>query len=485
MANVDSTAFQAWLNNRQARRCVLIELDNSDGNTVFTDYLASTKGYASRPDDVPPNQPYISAILGSGAFNLRRSLNADYVVGDIEIDNGNGQFDHWRNRGFDGRGLRVYLGSPDWPKADFALIHAGVCAGVVRKDQNIFVIKLRDRAYLTDVPFETSRFPSGPNQGRIYPTPIGQVRNMEALLLNPATHVYVVSGRAIQSVDAVYENGVLLAPSQYTVSLTTSPVTITFLAAAKGTITVDCKGVLLDGVWVNTVAAADQYALRVRAGLTTADLDTVAYANHSAAMPYTIGILVADETTVAAFRTTLAAQSNGFAICRRDGRFALLRDEAPASTPLLTLLAGDQITRRASVVRREEPVRSWTIGYKKRWLVQKNLPDNAMPPATRAEVAQEFDVTTVTGTASAKYLLAKDQSMQPSYFVSQVDAANECGRMLSLRSNPRETLAIDCAVRPFALDLGDTVQLTDASFARIVAINEEPAAMRVSLEVQQ
>lgn len=115
--------YKAWLARDGEIRCVLVEIDCYSAGSAITRYLSNTH-FDSRPSDSPANQGYEDILIAVPRFksSIGEALGGitTISIGEIDIDNAGGERDTWLNDAWDGRGVRMYLGSPAWAKADLS-----------------------------------------------------------------------------------------------------------------------------------------------------------------------------------------------------------------------------------------------------------------------------------------------------------------------------------------------------------------------------
>jgi hypothetical protein len=171
--------FAAWL-ARDNERVVLCEAEYYAGGAVHTRYFADHV-YVSEPGDDPANQPYDDILAGIPTFQVGIGSSS---IGEIEVWNESGVRDSWLLDAWDGRSVRLYLGSPSWPRADFRQILSGTLAGIEAPAQNRLVLRLRDKRELLAVPVQTSTYASGPLTGKPKPILLGFGFNIEPVPLD-------------------------------------------------------------------------------------------------------------------------------------------------------------------------------------------------------------------------------------------------------------------------------------------------------------
>jgi hypothetical protein len=211
----------------------LIELTAYDpvATNTTTLYFA-TKGFVTSPTDSPANQHFEPRVLEPGNFERHlfssgtTSGSSSVGVGEIVFVNTDGGMDDYREWGFDGRTLRIlkldgstYGDAVEWFRGTVEQIEFNWSRVSVR---------MRDRLAELDKPIQPAKFdgsnvgPAGIEgtdddlSGRVKPQVWGKVRNISPAAVNTSALIFgfnwdeTGATKAISSVDAVYDNGVLL-----------------------------------------------------------------------------------------------------------------------------------------------------------------------------------------------------------------------------------------------------------------------------------
>jgi hypothetical protein len=465
--------YQAWLRDPSARRCMLVEADYHDGTSVRTLYAASYDAFVSSPTDTPPNTPYDAKLLKGIRFSRKLSNELFGKVsssfGDIELDNSDGTLTPLLDCGFDGRRLAVYLGDQRWDKNDFEIVMIGTAADITARDYGMISIVARDALGKLDKPIQTNRIAAGPNIGKPVPLAYGYCTNVEALYLDN-TPRYQVHDGAIQAFVQVRERGQAVAP---TTNIAAG--TYTMAAAPQGTMTADVQGEKSGGTFYFTAGDIIERILLTRGGLTAADLDAAAFTAFKLACPQPIGIAVKEDRSVLSVVSEIAASVGGAIGARRDGRVFVTRVEAPETVSnVIEIDQDDIIERTLRVDARELPKKAVSVGYDKRWLVQREgLAGVAIDAGARAKFQEEYTVSRVVNAAVAnKHLLAEEAKLFESLFANSGDADAEAGRQSLLFSVIRRAESMELTSTAYALEIGTVVRFNTPN---VPALNNKRA----------
>ena len=238
-----STQFQAWLEDSNAKRCMLVEVVVNIAGIETTLYL-SNKNYVTGPAETPANITYLPFIQNSLAFTQAIPIDgsASLSYGDIAIDNTNGDRDSWLNYIWANRQISIYIGDITFARTDFTKIYSGYVSDIASSDRNTINISIRDLLQKLNTPI-TSTLIGGTSQNKeqLRPLVFGEVHNITPVLFDAANLIYMVHNGPIESIIEVRDNGVpLVLGVSYTVNLTSG--TFTLLRAPIGTITCSVQG---------------------------------------------------------------------------------------------------------------------------------------------------------------------------------------------------------------------------------------------------
>ncbi|MED5251886.1 MAG: hypothetical protein VX811_07530, partial [Pseudomonadota bacterium] len=114
--------YDLWLEDLSAPRIILVEMDYAGG----TEYLAS-RPYISKPTDSTPNRVYNDYVVE--VIDIETRIDGATSFGEITLVD-DGEITHWVDRAWQGHGIRLYLGGPDWSLDDFKLYAIGINGGI-------------------------------------------------------------------------------------------------------------------------------------------------------------------------------------------------------------------------------------------------------------------------------------------------------------------------------------------------------------------
>lgn len=460
---ISDADYQTWL-SRDTPRCVLVEAKAYSGGAETTRYLSNIS-FTSRPSDGPANIAYEERIRAVPGFSAQLSElftgSSLPSWGDLEIINESGSIDSWLNDAWDGRALKMYIGDPAWPKNDFRLVLDGVAADIYAKDRTTLALRLRDKTWRLNVPAQTSLI-GGSTANANNPKPLcyGECFNVEPVLIDAALHKYQVHDGAINAISAVRDSGVAVS---YTADASAG--TFTLSTTPAGRVTADVQGAKPGGVYLTKCADIVQDLVTARSTLTAADIDTANFTAFNATCPQTLGLYVRARENLIPLIDSLVVSVGGFWTFSRAGMLQLGRLETPAGTPVISLTADDVAEDGISVRRRDLPVETYRVGYKKNFTVQRDGLAGAVTDADRAAYGAEYLVESSTNAGvKTAFLLAQNPDIDGTLIAGASDAAIEAARLAALFSVIRSVYEVDGYALPFKASLGNVVSLDHPRF---------------------
>ncbi len=483
---ISNAQFQEWL-FRDNRRAVLVEAKAYSGGAEVTRYF-SNHAFVSEPSDTPANQPYDDILISVPTFTSKLSeLFTGRSIpdwGDLVLTNENGDRDAWLADGWDGRSLKMYLGDPSWPKADFRLILDGITADIASPQRDRVSLKIRDKSWMLNIPVQATLM-GGATANADQPQPLcyGQCFNVEPVLETAATHTYRVHDGAINDITDVRDNGVSVA---YTKDLANGRFTLN--AAPSGRVTCDAQGAKPGGTYLTKCADIVQNLLTAHSQLTTADIDAANFTAFNATCPQTLGLYVRDRQNMIDVIDQVVTSVGGFWTFSRAGLLQLGRLEATTGTAAIALTADDLRAKTLSIERRELPIATLRLGYQKNWTVQTDGLAGVVSEANRALYGAPYLVAKAANAGLfTTYKLARQPEVRETLLALAADAATEATRLQALYDTIRTTYRAPGYVAPFTMSLGNEASLTHPRFgfaagadAIVVGFVEEVTRSRVT-----
>lgn len=487
--SISDAQYQAWLARDGERRVLLVEAMPYVSGSVLTRYMASAP-FVSGPSDTPASMAYDDIVRSVPQF---KSSMADVFAGqtrpswgEIEVDNSGGERDGWLSDAWDGRAVRLYLGSPDWSRNDFRLILDGVADDIVARSRDVLQIKLRDKQQLLNRPIQTSLI-GGTTANADKPKPLcyGECYNVRPLLTDASTRRYKVHDGQISAISAVYAGGVSVS---FTADLPNGEFTLA--AAATGEVTADIKGDASGSGYIDTVGAIFQRIVTTRTPLSSGDIDSSSFSAFAALCTQVVGVYVESRSNVLQVLDQLAQSVGAWYGIGRDGKLKIGRLDAPTGSPVLDLVVDDVEQGGLSVRRRILPTATVRLNYKKNWS-PNSAPASSVSDGVRAALAAEsLTVSDTDASVKTTYLMAQEPDAEATLLVAQAAASAEATRRLTIRKVLRYVYEVKCFTAPQSVEIGQLVRLTHPRFgfaagklAVIVGITESPTSNRVTLEL--
>ena len=483
--------FSEWLAN-PSQRCLLAEVGVKSGGVETTRYLSSI-GYVSEPTDTPANTHYASRI--AGGFSFSRSLDltgsgGNISFGDIELDNTDGALDAWLNDIWAMRPIRLWIGAATWPKAQFVQVFSGTVEDIAPKDRYHLSLKLRDVLAPLNTQISTAVIGgSGDNKSTLLPIALGEVFNVEPLLLSTTgSQVYRVSLGAVEDVIEVRDNG-------YPVSVTKNVSAGTFALTNQryGQITCDVQGAKVSGAYRNDVGGlVELVATTLGDGtkLDAAAIDATTLTAFRAAHPQPVGLWIPDRANRLETMQQLAASIGATVTATPLGAVRIV--QLAFGTASRSVGPAQMVEGTFAPAGRPKIQGAIQLAGCRNWTPQgKSALAASIATASLPILEDEWVYSTATdATVVADYRQTTSPEPVETLLVSETDLAAEAARRLALWKVPRTVFKFDGYADLLDLELGDTINLTHqrlglsgGAVALIVGLETDYVAGRVSVEV--
>lgn len=482
--------FIAWLETPSALRCMLVECVASIGGTETTLYL-SNLGYVTEPTDTPANTDYKGAITGGGAITERLSLDgsASLAFGDVEISNIDGERDDWLTADYvwRNREIAVYVGDKTWARADFRLVFSGLIDDIGSASRERLNLKIRDKSQRLNTALTEAKLGGATaNADHLLPVCLGEVHNIEPLLIDPALLKYQIHNGPIERDIEVRDLGVVVSKTD-----TLASGTFVLNQAPAGQITVSAQGDK-PSTYSNTVAKLVQ---RLATGygvdpFISGDLDAANLSAFDSANPQPVGLYLAERANVLENCQLLAASVGAQAIVSALGKLRLLKiDLPPAGTP--TQVTASNMRAKTLQVAQRIPVKAAVkLAYCRNYTVQANL-QTGVPAEHKDLFLQEWLTVTASDSAvAAAYRITESPTQEETCLLATADAQAEADRRLALWSVPRTIYRYQGFPELLLEELGGAQTITHDRFGmsagvacQIVSLTKDWLAGTVSVEV--
>lgn len=207
--------LKTWLQTPNHVRRILVEITSVtdlSGSNPATIYL-SNGAYTTRSTDSPANTSYLPVISGGISFTQNLSVDGNISIsyGDIELDNTNGSLDSYLNKIFVKKEITIYIGDPNWPKADYKILFKGSVVDLLARSRQSLNIVISDKlSNLNTSLSETTVVQEFKNNAEdLVPVCFGECFNVSPLInqtTEPKTY-YIVHNGPIEDIIEVRDMG--------------------------------------------------------------------------------------------------------------------------------------------------------------------------------------------------------------------------------------------------------------------------------------
>lgn len=511
----------AELNPPRVRICYLVEISPKERGGSVATFNYSDVGYTSPPIGTNTNIHF--EARARQPLRLNRTLPVAPELGrrvateiaGIELNNEDGGLDDLvLDYAIDGRRIRVLVGETDDQYDNFVPIFAG--RGVDWfGDLRTVTINARDEAHRLDIPFQADLYEGTGGiegteelKGKCRPVTFGQCPNVLLELIDPTNLVYQFHHRQAQSVDAVYDRGAALTPTadqanyadliatvlsagQYATCLALGLVRLE--TTPTGLVTADVKGDA-SGSYIDTTFPIAQRILTDYAGISTAEIETLAFAAMGAEVTGVIGWHQGlDSITCEQAMSEIVGHCAAWWGGTPTGPFTVGRVEEPdpaevsLSLGMIDILDAEIIPAPPGAF---PPRFRQRVAYNNNWTVQRGEDLAAsVSAARRLQLAEPHSIATAEDlTTQDDFALAQDPDPLQSLFVNSADAEAEAQRLIDLLSVPRTTVLVPLKDGGYDAPLGATVDLTTPRindgliwYARVIGHEVDAGDNRVNL----
>lgn len=459
--------FKAWLASGDSLRTALVEVVARIGGTETTLYL-SNRNYATADADTPASTAYTACISGGVSFSEELRLDGTPAIsyGDIEVKNASGERDGWMDYVWANRQIKIYMGDPRWPRADFRLVFDGIVSDLASRAPSVLNLKLTDKLQRLNVPMtETLLGGATDNKDRLLPLAFGECANVEPLLTVPGTLTYQYhSDGTAEALIEVRDKGAPI--TTFTSDLPTGSLTLT--AAPRGQITASVQGAKPSGAYSANISTLVQHIVQTygpsATRLSSGDLDGANLSAFASANTQAVGIYLGERANVLQVCQDLAASVGARVVMTTVGLLRLVQLAIPGSGAI-AVTAADMEARSLQVSERLPVKATCTLGYCKNYTVQATGLADGLPAASAAALALEYRaVTSTDATTAANYKLDAAPVQQDTLLLATAEAATEAARRRDLWKTQRAIYSARYLPHLLLTELGDGMTITHARF---------------------
>lgn len=445
--------YNNWLADLSAPRIVLCELDYAGG----TEYVSSHP-YISKPTDSAPNRIYDDLLIA--AIDIETRIDGLISFGEIALVD-DGEITHWVDRAWQGHGIRLYLGGPDWSRDDFRLHAIGINGGIMSARRGELSFEMTDQSAVFDEPIDTGSLPD--NAGPV-PLALGKVYNAPAYRTSDGTQ-YEYKASFLPCVSLTPKEG-----GSTTLDVTNHPSEGRFILGAPVSLdlTVDIEEQhntpTLIAEWI-----AGEY------GITVGEITLPSY---------TVGLYYNSEVTGRQVLDDLCAGLGAYWYLNPLGELVMRQHQVSVSADI-TLFDDDIEYNQIGLSATEPPWASLTLRYRRNYAplnsVAGVIEDENAEEAARLK--REWSETKATQDMS-NYPLA-EAATRDSCIANAADAETERNRLLALKAVRRDVYSID-AFMP-VVEVGQSIAVEhprlQGRIGRIISVSRSPTLGITSLEV--
>ena len=478
---------------------VILKPYNVATSSVVTLYL-SGEGFTTEPTDSPANT-YFEPRLAE-PLNFSRSMFSEGRLGGqsipsfgaIVFTNADGGLDAFGSYAWDGREVEVKVGESGAGLEHYFTIFKGESKAVEFDDLFVNVL-IRDNQedFTTDIQ-DTFYAGTGGNEGSAnlegQPKPLcfGQVKNISPVLVDATNNVYQVHDGEINSIDAVYDQGVALTvTTDYTTDLANGRFTL--VAAPTGLVTADIKGAEPSGSYINKAGDIISEVVQTYGGIASGNVDSASITALNTANSNPVGIYLESTTTTLSVLDALANTVGAFFGFDRDGTFEVGRIELASGTADAEFDSTSIITlqRLASSV----PNHRVRVTYSKNYTVMNETDLGASVTAANRDFMVREALVEKAETAAVLTAYPNSQELfVDSQFALSAGASAEATRLNTLYGTQRDFYRVKVKTQPYTLKLNDVVKitfnrynLTSGKLFRVISLIEDAAVNEVELEL--
>lgn len=453
--------------------------------------FSATSEFTTKNSDALSATPFFGTLAQPLSFS-RSILGSDIIgnfssgTGELELNNTDGGYDFLiQNFAIDGRPIVVKVGREGDDYNNFYTIFSGTASDWIVAEDSV-KIKLVDNGYLLDVPAQPNSYAGTGSlegtadlKGKRKPRAFGTLLNVSPPLVIPTSLTYQVNDGTINGISAVYDSGaaltagadfatsaLLLAATVSAGSYATSLATGLFRLGQTptGAVMVDLTGDNKGGTFYRT---SSDICRRILQSTTIPDPQGIyvpSFTNVTNTDDIGFWIAPDDTNTVSDVVSNIMGGIGGWGGFRRDGKFEVRTFLKPAGMiPSAFFDRSDvlQISREALPSSLTPPPYRFRCSYQHNWTVQTSSIAGSVSASRRSFLAQADRYSDSTDlTVKSDHPFAHDRDPIPSYFRDQASAQTESDRLLVLYKKGAALYRVSLGVQPFALNLGDVVNLT-------------------------
>ena len=465
----------SWLNTPDHIKCVLAEItDVGNAPVLFTNtaagsvYLSSTAYYSNNID-------YLPIIDGGLRFNetlnIEGSISSSF--GSLELTNIAGIHDSYLQYVWKRRPIKIYLGDPSWPRADFVMIFDGLVEDLVTTNESILSLSVFDKLQrlndnITEKTLSDTAYSQKP-LSTILPVLFGECFNITPLMVDNGItentgQVYMVHDGAINGLIEVRDNGVPI-----NVDINTTKGTFALLTQPNSTITCSVQGYATGGYAptvpgiINTIVK--NYGSQTNR-FTDSEISFSDFTNTSK-----VGIYCKDRANILEVCAEIARSVGSGLICTsitvvddsvEASKLRLVELKNPVGTPKFYLNDAAMVEGTLSVSQTFPVKPSIKLAYCKNYTVQESPAKGLHPSSNFADAYLYADAT-----STSQQTLYRDSGItteEITLLLAADEAQAEADKRLALWSTQRVLITATYVPEYLFVQLGDIVSVQSNRF---------------------
>lgn len=515
--------YKTWLETPNKIRAVLViikdvyvpEVDPEDYNLHISSHGLTVSG-----------RQYLPVL---NKLSIDESISLDYSPtinsGDIEINNSNGEYDHWINAIWINKTVTIYVGEILPVLNDQSLyleryqqVFTGIVSDIDLKNRNVINLKIRDvlQEANTSISSEvlgnyyqgsivpTSTY-NNPYANNLKPVVYGEVNNITPLLIDPSTLQYMVNRDSVESIIEVRDNGV---PVQFTVDPTynvpgypewfpgpgwkpywsgNNAGTFKLLKTPVGAVTCSVQGTPISIGHTYSIEDPYSYGRRYNTYKNTAAniisvildkaLDTFSEegfdpVSFSTLGTQPVGVYITSRVNMLSLCQEIAKSCGLILTTNRYGRIRLVElalpedyeifSEPASSYPLIE--EKDTIYNSLMVDRKLDVIAGVKVGYARNWTIQPSLL-TSIPEQHKSLFSTEYlEALSKDAYVASNYKITTEPELDTGYLITTDAAQTVSANKLNLYKEQRKILKMTCTTKFLYLEPGDYVRLIASRF---------------------
>lgn len=468
--------LHAWLDAEDSIKCVLVEALGHVAGAEVTHYFSSA-GYVTSPTCTPANQAYLSHISTIGTLDESLSLDGkpSISLGEVLLDNSEGDLDSLLNVVWANRDISVFIGDVRWPRSQFRMIYRGVIDDIVIKNRSEMSLRIMDRLQALNTPVSDAVLVDKDNA--MVPLCFGEVCNLSPTLVNESLLEYKLHTGAVQQIQEVRDKG---APVGFTPNHNNG----TFRLTAKpfGQVTCSVRGDSTGGYTDRVSPLINRLATSYgnsRTRFTSSDLDQSNLNSFNTLHPQCVGIYIDSRMNTLEVMSRLADSVGASVTVSKEGLLRLHKVEAAYGTPVLTIDEFDIVENSFNIRTRVPVIAAHKLAYNRNWTTQTDLAAG-LPESHKDQWEEDWKyVNSKDVTVANLHRLFDEPEHIETLLQIKSEAQQEANRLTNLFKVQRYIYRFQGFSKLLTLELADVVQINHSRFvsgnalARVVGLKSD------------